>query len=59
MAVTIELPTSPAGSTLEKNEVSKIESAPVYPGLSLEDSRWLDEFPEDRKKRAVRKVRET
>ncbi|KAF5008488.1 hypothetical protein FDECE_5247 [Fusarium decemcellulare] len=49
--------TSPPGSTLEKvDPASEIENVTVFGNLSPEDARWLAEFPEDRKKRAVRKV---
>ncbi|KAM0554048.1 hypothetical protein ACHAPJ_007123 [Fusarium lateritium] len=48
---------SPSGSTLEKvNPASEIENVPMFASLSPEDARWLAEFPEDRKKKAVRKV---
>jgi hypothetical protein len=58
MAIPEEPMPSPEGITLEKyNHASEIESVPVYINLSGEDSRWLNEFPEDKKKKAVRKVR--
>ncbi|KAF9777086.1 hypothetical protein IL306_004644 [Fusarium sp. DS 682] len=52
-----EQPSSPAGSEIEKNQLaSEVEDVQSYPNLSQEDSAWLAAFPEDRKKKAVRKV---
>lgn len=48
---------SPDGSTIEKyNDTNQIENAPLFPNLAPEDARWLADFPEDKKKKAIRKV---
>lgn len=44
-------------SEVKDVSADEVEDVPAYANLSPEDSRWLVEFPEDRKKKAVRKVR--
>lgn len=57
MASTHKPAGSPTDCTLEKSGLAReIENVPVFDNLSPEHSRWLAEFPEERKNRAVRKV---
>lgn len=51
-------PASPTQSVPKGSSADEVEDVLTYPNLSPEDSQWLAEFPADRKKQAVRKVRQ-
>ncbi|EWY85853.1 hypothetical protein FOYG_12952 [Fusarium oxysporum NRRL 32931] len=54
MASTHKPAGSPTDCTLEKSGLAReIENVPAFDNLSPENSRWLAEFPEERKNRAV------